>query len=679
MRRSLFVTSSARPGSPRRARIVRLAAAAACLVLAAPAVAAPPALPAEMPYQGLLLDGTGQPRSGPVDLTLRIYDAPTGGTLLYTQSWSGVVLADGVFTVDLGPTGAATDSPDDPLVTSLADALAGDLAATGPSRFVELTVGTEGALPRTQLLAVPYALRAGSAASADSADVAVTATNVTSVDGVDAAFVSQIFQHVAFDGGDPPNDDPREGFADVDGDGRANFVDSDNDGDGIDDSAELLAGSDINLVTPTIAGFEPPAFLAGAPVAVEVQGTSFSAGIVATFGASAAGVSGVTSTSLVAAVPPQPVGTAPVVLTLPNGESAQGSYDFHLPFGADYGPPIGASEKLELDVSPSGFLVGGDTVRVDPDFDGITTLTALAGSAQRVAKRWAPTGEASALTCSLVDPQTCDVRFYRDQDGDDLLTAAESVVVETIVNASGPGVFVRSPSIRYDAAGRAVLGYNRKAGTSEEAVLAYDRDGDGGFGGPAERVTLEPLAVSSLQTAGEVAVDAAGRAAFLYPDGADVRLAFDRNGDGDFADTVAGQPEIATLVTPSGLACLGLAFDAAGRLAAVVGGSAGATLYHDRDGDDAFGGAGETLGLTALPVTGCGLAAHSGGGVAVAHDADGPVLLVDRDDDGAFDLGTETHTLDPGAGNVGALAVDAAADFDGSFVATASLLYAVIP
>ena len=100
-----------------------LVVTALLLALAPAAPAAPPEVPAQISYQGVLLDTLGEPRTGNVDLTLRIWDAPTGGTLVYKQVFPSVALAAGVFTVRLGPTGAASDTPDDPLTTSLADYL----------------------------------------------------------------------------------------------------------------------------------------------------------------------------------------------------------------------------------------------------------------------------------------------------------------------------------------------------------------------------------------------------------------------------------------------------------------------------------------------------------------------------------------------------------------------------
>lgn len=65
------------------ARSLRLAALATVLALVplAPS-AAPPDVPASLTYQGVLLDGAGQPRTGAVDLVVRIHDELLAGTLL---------------------------------------------------------------------------------------------------------------------------------------------------------------------------------------------------------------------------------------------------------------------------------------------------------------------------------------------------------------------------------------------------------------------------------------------------------------------------------------------------------------------------------------------------------------------------------------------------------------------
>ncbi|HSJ95993.1 MAG TPA: hypothetical protein VLC53_02910, partial [Myxococcota bacterium] len=221
-----------------RTRVVLAAATLLALAFAPAAPAAPPAVPVQVSYQGVLLDTSGEPRNGTVDLTLRIWDALTGGTLVYKQSFPAVPLVDGVFTVRLGPSGDATDAPNDPLTASLADALAGDAGATAPERFLEVTVGAEGALLRSQILAAPYALRASAADTAQSAATAAVAGNVTAVNGLDAAVLNQLYEYGNADGQGPPNTDPQEGTGDTDGDGVMNFIDPDNDNDSILDGVE---------------------------------------------------------------------------------------------------------------------------------------------------------------------------------------------------------------------------------------------------------------------------------------------------------------------------------------------------------------------------------------------------------------------------------------------------------
>ena len=155
------------------------------LVLAAgEAGSAPAVAPAKIGYQGLLLDDQGAPLTGPVDLTVRIYDG-TGGsaTLLYRQEYLSVPLADGVFSIIIGPTGTTSGSP---LTTDLAEVFTGDLVAA-PERFVELTADGDTAQARIQILSAPLALRADSAAAADTAASATVATSVTSINGLPPA------------------------------------------------------------------------------------------------------------------------------------------------------------------------------------------------------------------------------------------------------------------------------------------------------------------------------------------------------------------------------------------------------------------------------------------------------------------------------------------------------------
>ena len=107
-------------------------------------------------YQGKLTDANGEPITNTtVRVAFRIYDAATGGTLVWgVQTFDNVPVVQGHFNVILG--GGQPIEPSD---------LAGD-------RFLGIIIdgGTE-ITPRQQLLSAPYALVAG---AADTASVAET-------------------------------------------------------------------------------------------------------------------------------------------------------------------------------------------------------------------------------------------------------------------------------------------------------------------------------------------------------------------------------------------------------------------------------------------------------------------------------------------------------------------------
>jgi len=300
------------------------------LALGPAALAVVPVPPDQIAYSGVL------DSPGPVDLTARLYDAGSGGTLIFMQSFTGVALDDGHFTVNLGPTGAASDSPTNPLTTNLREALTGDLGA-GAGRFVEITVNAEPPLARVQLMLVPYALRADQAATAD---VALRALDTQAVDGVDGSVVGQLFEAWNFDGG-PPSSDPREGTGDVDGDGQANFVDADNDNDGISDTNEVNGGTNINLVTPTIGSVSPTSGTDSQPTLVTITGTGFLPGLTAKFGAQTFNPD-TSPTSFQVTLAPQPAGAVPdLLVTNPNGESALRARAFQFVGTPPPVPPIG--------------------------------------------------------------------------------------------------------------------------------------------------------------------------------------------------------------------------------------------------------------------------------------------------------------------------------------------------
>ena len=60
------------------------------------------AVPQEINYQGYLTDAGGNPLNDRVEMTFRMYNAPSGGSLLWWEGPSAVTVTEGVFNVVLG-------------------------------------------------------------------------------------------------------------------------------------------------------------------------------------------------------------------------------------------------------------------------------------------------------------------------------------------------------------------------------------------------------------------------------------------------------------------------------------------------------------------------------------------------------------------------------------------------
>jgi microcystin-dependent protein len=115
-------------------------------------------VPALLNYQGQLQNPNGStPPTADYELTANVYDAPSGGTLIWgPQRFNGqsgpglasrVPVVQGYFNLTLGPQDTAARN----LST----------AFDGSERYVELRVGTNPPIaPRQQLLSAPYALKA---------------------------------------------------------------------------------------------------------------------------------------------------------------------------------------------------------------------------------------------------------------------------------------------------------------------------------------------------------------------------------------------------------------------------------------------------------------------------------------------------------------------------------------
>ena len=109
-------------------------------------------------YQGKLSDKDDNPLEGAYDITFRVYDALTGGNLLWEEVHTGITIQKGIFSVILGS------------VTNL------DLSFDAPY-FLEIKVGAEVMSPRQKITSVGYAIRA------ETADTAVNTTNADTIDG----------------------------------------------------------------------------------------------------------------------------------------------------------------------------------------------------------------------------------------------------------------------------------------------------------------------------------------------------------------------------------------------------------------------------------------------------------------------------------------------------------------
>jgi hypothetical protein len=591
-----------------------------------------------------------------------------------------VALTDGVFTVELGPTGAATDTPDDPLTTDLVTALSGDVSGTSPVRFLEVTVGATGALTRSQLLTVPYALRAESAAAADTATTAIDATNVG---GLSSTFVTQIYAYTNLDDSGPGNDDPQEGLGDVDGDGIANFLDPDNDDDGLTDSEEVAQGTDLNLVTPIISGFSPPIPPDGVPFSLTVLGANFDPGQLVTLGGAPLPAQNLTAASFDLSVSAQPPSNPLVTVILPNGETATASLMIGpvyptiaslspsgAPFfatttvhvtGTDFRAGLvvdfGSESPTPLNLTPNGF-----DVVVGPQAAGTASVVVTDVSGPQATgpgftfENEFPHGasfdadtqfgfDVNGLSQTLVDGKQ---RYELDTDAD--ATPDASFVFQS-QNGNGQGI------VAFDPTGTLRGLRCRTTGTDVcDVEVSADLDADGDLEDESG-VVLETLDANSAirLLAAELDFDSTGAVAGAYTRsdaGFDVVAFHDRDGDGLFSgpnEHVVVEPFVSIAWR------LDMAVDASDRVAVAYYDQLEdeVNVAWDRSGDGDFD---DTVGstpeiataLSGIPVVDClGLDFAPDGDLVVvyASASSGTVLARDLDGDGDFDQPGETLTL----------------------------------
>jgi hypothetical protein len=109
-------------------------------------------VPQLISYQGRLANSLGEPVNTSVSMTFAIYDAPSGGTVLWSETHSSVRVYDGLFNVVLGSQGS-------PLPDSV---------FSSAELYLGVTVSDDSELsPRTHLAASSYAHRVSSIEGAD--------------------------------------------------------------------------------------------------------------------------------------------------------------------------------------------------------------------------------------------------------------------------------------------------------------------------------------------------------------------------------------------------------------------------------------------------------------------------------------------------------------------------------
>jgi hypothetical protein len=259
----------------------------------------------------------------------------------------------------------------------------------------------------------------------------------------------------------------------------------------------------------------------------------------------------------------------------------------------------------------------------------------------------------------------CQIQVIRDADGDHVLDAAEDEVLlgPSYAGATGgSNLRLWGPGLAFDPSGNIVAAYTMTAtGGNARPTVLHDRDGNGAFSaGAPETVQIENFLQASGNF-GSLAIDPSGNVAYAYGlavesgTTAGFRVAWDRNGDGDYADTVGGTPETFTAFATGDASqnrpCGGIAFDTAGRLNALFSEPAASSVrfFRDVDDDGDFTDPGDIQTILAGPATRCAIAGHPTTGIVTAF----PTLNVDRNDDGDFADPNEATGVGPGGNRVG--------------------------
>ncbi len=139
-------------------------------LLVLPAVAS--AVPMTLDHQGRLFDSLGSPLDGSNDLSIALYDTPSGGSPVWSHDYSGHAFDNGYFHVVLGGAGSTALDLDD---------------FDGDDLWLELAVNTGPALPRLAIGSTAFAFRAAVADAVDGGTVNATEVQVNGTTVIDSS------------------------------------------------------------------------------------------------------------------------------------------------------------------------------------------------------------------------------------------------------------------------------------------------------------------------------------------------------------------------------------------------------------------------------------------------------------------------------------------------------------
>jgi hypothetical protein len=226
------------------------------------------------------------------------------------------------------------------------------------------------------------------------------------------------------------------------------------------------------------------------------------------FGSQTPAPSNLTATSFDVTVGPQGPGPVNVTVTNTNGQTSIANAIFSFISSFAHLVPLGDKQTTLAALPGTSVLALGGKKQY-----GVGTTAQLLlplgsrGVNGQIGVGWSASGALSAVRCRDLFYGDCAVEIVVDSDADRILEEETRIPIETIAPGGQPQPL--AADLMLDASNRWVSGYIRR-GTTSEAVVAHDRDGDGLFTGPNEVALVESALSATSSIPAEVAVDASG-------------------------------------------------------------------------------------------------------------------------------------------------------------------------